>query len=288
MTGVQVGPYRILREVGRGAAGVVYQAEEIETGRLLALKQLEVTDKSHLRRFQKEAQAARLLSHPNIVSVYELLAEDGKYFLVMEFVEGTPLAKLLGEGRRYDPATAVALLNQTALALDHAHSKGIVHRDVKPENLLIRADGVVKLVDFGIAKAEDIDANFTRVSSSAGMLGSPYYMAPEQITGRSVSPKTDQFALAVVAWELLTGQRPFDGESIHAVTYQIAHEPPRNLETAQPSLGPLAGPLLKALDKDPAKRFPGCGAFTAALQAPPYTSLLDQMLALIKSWFGKR
>lgn len=281
MLGSRVGPYRILTELGRGSAGVVYHAAEQATGKQFALKQLEVSDKSHLRRFQKEAQAARLLSHPNIVTVFELLAEDGRYFLVMEYVQGTPLSKRIKAGG-FEESTAMTLLRQAAEAIDYAHHKGIVHRDIKPENLLIRTDGTLKLVDFGIAKAEDIDANFTRVSSSPGMMGSPHYMAPEQITGQTVTPQTDQFSLGVIAWELLTGCRPFDGDSIHAVTYQIAHEAPQNLAAAQGRLRGMCPVLLRALEKDPVKRFNSCVSFVAALERPPVPSLWQRIRRLLK------
>ena len=268
--------------MGRGATGVVFRAREISNNRLVALKQLVTNDRVWLQRFQREAQTARSLSHPNILSVYELLADTGRFYLVMELVEGTTLEAILKTGKRYSFPDALSLLAQTASALDHAHEKGILHRDVKPGNLLIRADGVVKLVDFGVAKG--IDSSSASSSTMVGLaVGTPDYMSPEQVDLLPLDARSDQFSLAAIAYELLTGVKPFAAESMHALMAQIVTEPPPTLEEARRVLGPPADILARGLAKAPAERFANCAAFIQALQAAAPGAKADEAGGL----FGK-
>jgi serine/threonine-protein kinase len=263
------GRYAIEGEIGRGATGIVLRAREVATGRAVALKQLVVTDRLWLQRFQREAQTARLLSHPHILSVYELLADGGKFYLAMEFVDGTSLEDVLKKGKRHSIPEALRMLEQTASALDHAHGKGIVHRDVKPGNLLVRTDGLVKLVDFGVAKG--IEAGGSS-STMAGMaVGTPDYMSPEQVDMRALDARSDQFSLAAVAYELLTGVKPFEAEHVQALVAQIVSEDPPTLAEARQVLGAPVDVLMRGLAKTPGERYASCGEFVAALRASAET-----------------
>ena len=197
------------------------------------------TADEYLRRFRREAQSAGGLNHPAIVRVFDL----GDDFLVMELVEGRTLHRLIREEGRLAPEEALRLLAPVADAVDHAHRAGIVHRDIKPANVMVQPDGQPKLMDFGVAKIE------ASVMTTAGqILGSPSYMSPEQIAGENVTSRSDLYSLAVVAYEMLTGQTPFQGKTITQVIYQVMHEappPPRRWNAALP------GPLRRGLRPGP-------------------------------------
>ena len=247
------GRYEVIDEIGDGAMGRVYRAFDPAVSRLVAVKTVKTeyltrdTAEEYLKRFRREAQAAGGLNHPAIVRVFDL----GEDHLVMEYVEGRTLQQVLRERGRLPPAEALRLLGPVAEALDHAHRAGIVHRDIKPANIMVQPDGQPKLMDFGVARIE------ASVMTTAGqVLGSPSYMAPEQIAGESVTSRSDVYSLAVVAYEMLTGQPPFQGHTITQVIYRVMHDtpaPPRRINAALPER--YDDVFARALAKDPARRF---------------------------------
>ncbi|HEY1204820.1 MAG: serine/threonine-protein kinase [Bryobacteraceae bacterium] len=266
-----IGRYRILGELGRGAMGVVYRAQDPAIGRAVAIKTIRLADLSdeaergRLRdRLFREAQSAGVLSHPGIVVVYDV-GEDGDVtYIAMEFVNGPTLEKLLADPQPPNQQTVLNVLRQTAAALDYAHKKGIVHRDIKPANIMIDGDGTVKITDFGIAKI----AASQQLTQTGLVMGTPNYMSPEQVQGRPVDGKADQFALAVVSYEMLTGEKPFTGEQLTTVLYKIVSEDPPPVEHLNPTLGfAVSMVLTRALAKESAKRYGTCAEFIDALEA---------------------
>ncbi len=266
----QIGRYRVMAELGRGAMGVVYRALDPAIGRTVAIKTIRLADFAdaaeiaRLReRLLREARAAGVLSHPNIVTVYDVGEEQGLAWIAMEFVSGPTLEELLSDAQPLAPDAVLRILRQTAAALDYAHSKGIVHRDVKPANIVIQQDGAVKITDFGIAR----DAASRDLTHVGTVVGTPSYMSPEQVEGRSVDGRSDQFSLAVIAYEMLTGEKPFTREPLPALLYQIAHEEPAPPQRINPTLGwQVEVVLRKALAKRPEDRYETCTAFVGALE----------------------
>jgi len=266
----KIGRYEILEEIGRGAMGVVYRARDPNIGRLLAIKTIRMAELSdpvesaRLReRLRREAHSAGILSHPGIVVVYDVGQEGELAFIAMELVPGRSLESLLADGPPLSRETILSILRQTAAALDYAHRKGIVHRDIKPANLLISEDGVVKITDFGVAKI----SSSQQLTIAGTVLGTPNYMSPEQVQGKPVDGRADQFALAVIAYELLTGKKPFTGETLTTVLYKIVAEPPPPPHEINPSLPwPVSLVLNRALAKDPEERYPTCTEFVEALE----------------------
>src|SRR5712691_7170605 len=214
------GRYRVVGRIAAGGMGEVYRAEDTVLGREVALKVLHpqfAGDRGFVDRFRREARAAAILNHPNIVGVYDWGSTDGTYFMVMEFVRGHNLRSVLLEHGRLEPAQVGEVALQVLAALDHAHGHGIVHRDVKPENILIAGDGTVKVADFGLARAF---ADSTISQAEGTVTGTVQYLAPEQIQGEPADPRTDLYALGVVMFELLTGRTPFSGETSLGIAYQ--------------------------------------------------------------------
>jgi eukaryotic-like serine/threonine-protein kinase len=260
-TGRALGPYRIERQIGRGGMGVVYLAHDTRLSRPVALKLLPAAftlDTERMRRFQQEARAASALNHPNILTIYEVGQEEGAFYIAAEFVAGQTLRERLDAGSCASEALDWA--SQIAAALDAAHQAGIVHRDIKPENLMVRPDGLVKVLDFGLAKLSrsTSDPYQTAASQTGGetkagiVLGTVNYMAPEQARGERADARTDLFALGVVLYELLTGQRPFTGPSSSHVLVAIQEHTPPPVPNAAPALQSVLDRLLAKL---PAERF---------------------------------
>ncbi len=255
-----LGRYEIVETLGRGAAGVVYLAQDPALGRLVALKTLdraaggEAETLSHLR----EARAAGSLDHPNIVTVYDVAAAGERPFIAMEFVQGTDLKELLRPRQPLPHDFVLQLVEQVASALDHAHGRGIVHRDVKPGNILITDDERVKLADFGIAD--------THGDRAGDRLGTPHYVAPEQLKGQPVDRRADVFSLGVVVYEMLTGRRPFEAPQLEEVVRRLADEPftPPAEHGVQLPVA-VEDVLARALAKDPTDRFATAGKLSAAL-----------------------
>ena len=267
----QIGRYQVLGEAGRGGMGVVYRAYDPVICRPVAIKTIHLDDYADpeqrrwlWERLFKESQMAGALMHPNIVGVHDLFEQGGMAFLVMEFVDGPSLERLLEGGARPNPAVLLRALYHTAGALDFAHSKGIVHRDIKPANILVHSDGAPKVADFGIARGGFSPS----VTSTNFTVGSPSYMSPEQIGGGAVDGRSDQFALAVTAFQGLTGRKPFDADTPSAVFYRVLSEPPAGASALNPELGGEVDAVFrKALEKNPAGRYPTCAKFIEELWA---------------------
>ncbi len=264
--------YRLDSRLATGGMGEVWRGTDTTLGRTVAVKLLKAEyaeDATFRRRFETEAQHAASLHHPGIAAVYDF-GEGGssdapglpRPYLVMELVEGQPLSALLRPGQPMDPEVASDLMAQTATALAAAHAAGIVHRDVKPANLLVTPDRRVKVTDFGIARA----AEAVGVTQTGQVMGTPQYLSPEQARGQTATAASDVYALGVVAFECLAGRRPFQTDS--PVTTALAHlnQPVPDLPDAVPA--PLAAVVRRALAKDPAERWPDASALAAAFRDP--------------------
>jgi serine/threonine protein kinase len=269
----QVGRYQILEELGRGACGVVYRALDPAIGRTVAIKSIrfsefsEPEERRDLReRVLREAQSAGKLSHPNIVTIYDVLESNDLAYIFMEFVDGPSLKDAMRRDAVPGREQVLSFLRQIAEALDYAHRKGIIHRDIKPANIMISdrgvdRDGVAKIADFGVAKLISHEATHQRA-----FIGTPSYMSPEQLEGVSVGGPSDQFALAVVVYELLTGEKPFVGDNLAALHYQICKRPPKPVNTVNSTLSETVNRVVEhALEKLPEERFASCSEFVGAL-----------------------
>ncbi len=254
----RIGRYEIVRTLGRGAMGVVYLARDPIIDREVALKTLRVDLDSDLaeefrERFMREARAAGRLSHPGIVTIHDV-GEDpssGLVFIAMEFARGRDLKEVLQSGHRFRPAEAARIVAEVAMALDYAHSMGVVHRDVKPANIILTDGGRIRIMDFGVARLES-----SNLTTEGQFIGTPNYMSPEQVTGRPVDGRSDLFSLGVVLFELLVGARPFAGESIHEVTLKVVQAATPIPSAVAPAVPAGFNPIvLKCLEKEPEKRF---------------------------------
>jgi len=265
----QIGRYPIECELGRGGCGIVYLGRDPKIERQVAIKTILISDirtnpqgRTLRQRLAREAQSAGALNHPNIVTVYELGEDADLTYIAMEFVDGPPLQVLMDEERL--PREKIAkYLRHTASALDFAHSKGIIHRDVKPANILINGTDEAKITDFGVAKIVE-RAGMTTTGMA---VGTPSYMSPEQIMTKPLDGRADQFSLAVIAFEMLTGRKPFESDSLPGLIHPILSvEPPSAAEVDQNVGEPVASILRKALSKDPEGRYPKCADFAKALE----------------------
>jgi len=267
----KAGRYELLEEVGRGSMGVVYRARDPLIGRSVAVKTLRLEDVRQgrddpetLDRFQNEIRAAGRLTHPNIVAIHDagVDSDAGLFFITMEFIPGRSLAKMIDEKQAFPVPRVQRILEQACRALEYAHHTHVVHRDIKPANLLMGELDTVKLTDFGTAKILERGG-----TQSGQIVGTPSYMAPEQVKGRPVDGRADIFALAVILYELLTGERPFPGKNVTTVIYKIVHEEPLPPIQLDSSIHPgLNAVILKGLSKDPGDRYATCGDFLSALK----------------------
>ncbi|MEP7364676.1 MAG: serine/threonine-protein kinase [Acidobacteriota bacterium] len=266
----RIGRYEITGELGRGGMGIVYQAKDPAIGRTVAIKTIRldtISDPGELRqmkdRLMREARSAGLMSHTSIVTIYDVGQEGNMAYIAMEFVHGLTLEQLLRQQGPLPGPQLIQILRETAEALDHAHAQGIVHRDVKPANIMISNTGTVKITDFGIAKIAS--QNMTQANT---ILGTPSFMSPEQIEGKPVDGRSDQFALAVIAYELLTGEKPFVGDTLPGLLYQIVKQEPASPHLLNASLRePVSRVIAQAMDKNPEQRFLKCTAFVRALES---------------------
>ena len=274
--GTEVAGYRIVEQAGSGGMGVVYRAEETGLGgRPVALKLLPAAlagDPDFRARFLREMRVAAAIDHPNIVPIYRAGEDRGRLYLAMRYVHASDLRRLLEAEGRLTPERALAILDQVARALDAAHARGLVHRDVKPGNILLAPPVVdgdaehVYLVDFGLARSDSDDRS---LGGGGSFLGTPRYAAPEQAAGRPVDGRTDGYALGCVLYECLTGQPPFPGGSGEAILLAHLEASPPRVTALRPDLSPAIDQVVaRAMAKDPATRFPTCRALlTAARQA---------------------
>jgi serine/threonine-protein kinase len=262
------GRYDLKDRVAAGAMGVVYQAFDQRLERLVALKILNeglAAEEKFIERFRREARSAAALSHPNIASVFDYGEDDGLHYLVMELVPGTDLARLLRDesgALSTDRAQRIAL--QTADALAHAHAADLVHRDMKPANILIAENDDVKVTDFGIARA----GGSSTLTATGSVLGTAYYMSPEQASGLEVTPRSDVYSLGIVMYEMLTGTVPFTGDNVVAIAARHASDDVPSPLDARPDLDPeIAGVVVNATRRDAALRYPDGAAMAAALRS---------------------
>jgi hypothetical protein len=265
LTGTRLGPYELYDMLGRGGMGAVYRARHVVLDRTCAIKVLPPNlagDESFVQRFRREATIAGSLRHPNIVDVYDIGSEGDLHYIVMQLVEGQSLRDIIGPGRAMPIGRATRCLRPLADALDYAHAHGVVHRDIKPGNIIVGPDDTVTLVDFGIARA----ATGTRLTQTGLMVGTPSYMAPEVITGNAEGPSADRYALGVVAFEMLTGRLPFEGVEGPSLIFAIVHKEPTTPRTYEPDVSDRAErAIMRQLDKEPAERFPTAMDFVTAL-----------------------
>ncbi len=258
-----IGRYEILEEVGRGSMGVVYKARDPRIGRVVALKTIAFSfplgpgeEEEFLQRFYHEAQVAGRLNHPNIVTIYDVgeKGDGGDAYIAMEFMTGTNLHELLSGGGRLPLAQVADVLDKLAQALDYAHDNGVIHRDIKPANVLLTDSGQPKILDFGIARLAA--GGLTRPGK---FFGTPNYMSPEQVTGSNVDGRTDQFSLGVILYQLLTGEKPFVGDSVTAISYQVVNVEPPPPTKLNPALRPPFDRIVrKVLSKNASDRYPRC------------------------------
>ena len=268
MMGQVLGRYEIVEELGQGGMATVYRAYQPDLDRFVALKVLApefARDRAFLARFRREAAIAARLHHPHIAPIYDIGESDGAPYIAMRYVPGRTLGELVDEDGPLRLERALTILRQIAAALDYAHAHGIVHRDVKPGNILIEEGDRVSLVDFGIAWVGDR----TRLTQQGTLTGTPEYMAPEQALGQPVTNRTDLYALGIIAFRLLTGEVPFTAESGLAVLHRQAYDRPPSIRAFRPDLSRSADAAVqRALAKRPEDRFATAAEFVAALSAP--------------------
>ena len=264
-----LGRYLIEAEIGRGAMGVVYRAYDPQIGRQVAIKTISLTgqefadEQEYRARFLREVRAAGRLSHPGVVTIFDAGQdpETEEPYLVMEYVTGEPLSKVLGRNRKLSLRLALQYAQEVAEALDYAHNQGVVHRDIKPANILITEDGHAKIADFGVAWLRQ------EITQVGEVVGSPAYMAPEQMSGKQGDARSDLFSLGVVLYSMITGFRPFQGNSAKTVVFKVMNIEPVPVTSFQTEVSPeLDAIVSRAIAKDPEDRYPSGAALARALQ----------------------
>jgi serine/threonine protein kinase len=279
--GTRLGRYEIDAEVGGGAMGAVYRARDQQIDRLVAIKTIALIgqeldeDRGYRERFVLEARAAGRLSHPGIVTVFDVgeEAETGVPYIVMEYVAGRSLNKILAGNRKLPLGAALRLTQELAEALNYAHAQGVIHRDIKPANILVTTDGHAKIADFGIAKL-----NQAHLTLPGQVLGSPAYMAPEQLSGEGVDARSDLFSLGVILYTLLTGYRPFQGNSATTVCFKVVNHEPLPVTDLDSELPPELGIIVsRAMAKNPAERYQTGREMAADIQRLRESSRLREL-----------
>ena len=265
----KIGRFEILGLLGKGGMGVVVKARDPNVDRIVAIKTIKKSEfgdpgqeKELMERFRREAQATARLNHPNIVTLFEMSEEGDTAYLVIEYVDGHGLDKLVSQKTVLDDDTLMKYMKQVASALDYAHGKGILHRDIKPANIMVTKDGECKIADFGLARLQDA-SGLTRAGHA---VGSPSYMSPEQVQGQQLDGKSDQFSLGIVFYELVTGTKPFSGDVLSTIVYKIMRDNPVPPTAVNSRLNPAVDKVvMKVLSKNPSGRYPNCSAFADAL-----------------------
>lgn len=267
LVGKTIGKYQVLEQIGRGAFARVYKALDTTLDRVVALKVLAphvLGEDDFITRFKREAKTAANLRHPNIVIIHEVGEEEAIHYMVMEYLEGQPLSRLIEEQGTLPLPRVLDITRQMANALDYAHSYGFVHRDIKPANIIIGAKDHVTLTDFGIVKAHD-GAKLTRTDM---LVGTPQYMSPEQCEGKEVDRRSDIYSLGIVLYEMLTGQVPFTSDSIPSILYMHTHHLPSSPRELKPALPRgVDSVLLRALAKQPEQRYSTAAELARSLEA---------------------
>jgi serine/threonine-protein kinase len=248
----RVGRYELLERIGKGGMGVVYKARDTVIGRMVAVKMLvsdiDISDETR-ERFFREARSAGQLAHRNIITIYDFGEENGRAYIVMELLTGESLSARLARGERPALEEQVEIMARIAEGLAFAHARGIVHRDVKPANLFLTADGQVKILDFGVARIAA-----SKLTRSGLVVGTPDYMSPEQVMGKVVDERSDVFSAGAVFYQLLSGARPFGARALPQILHKVVAETPEPLSDHVPP--ELSAIVMKALEKDPAQRYP--------------------------------
>lgn len=266
----KLGRYEITRAIGKGAMGVVYEGRDPKIGRRVAIKTcradiMENTDLKNelLIRFEREFQAAGKLQHPYIVTIYDVGEDAGMPYIAMEYVEGHDLRQVIEQRASYAIPALVEIAARVAEGLHHAHAHGVIHRDVKPANVILPATGGgVKIADFGIARVEG-----SVLTLGGAVVGTPHYMSPEQFTGDPMDGRADLFAVGIILYEMLTGRKPFAGDSVSVLMHEVLRRAPAPPSQFNPAVPPdLDTVLLKALAKYPEERYPSGEALAAALR----------------------
>src|SRR6185436_6931495 len=262
--------YRVEQVIGRGGMGVVYKATDTQLDEIVAIKTLpgDVMQRSQedLERFKREIRLARKITHRNVLRTYDYGEAEGVYFISMEFVRGYTLSELLDEAsnRQMAARATVGVSRQICRGLQVAHEQGIIHRDIKPQNVLINHKGEVKLMDFGIARMAEAPEAMTQ----AGLIiGTPHYMSPEQVQGRQLDPRSDIYSMGVMLYEMLAGRRPFESSSLTGVLTAHITEKAKPLIDLRPDIGREVNAIvMKCLAKDPKERYTDAGALLADLE----------------------
>jgi tetratricopeptide (TPR) repeat protein len=259
----RVGKYRVVERIGKGAMGEVYKAHDPLLNRYVALKTIAsalASDPEFRRRFEREAQSAAALNHPNIITVFDFGDENGLTYMAMELLEGRDLKDLI-RSREATLGDKLSIMEQMCEGLAFAHAKGVVHRDLKPSNVHVQPNGQVKILDFGLARL-----GASEMTRTGTVMGTPHYMSPEQVRGEKTDARSDVFSLGAVFYELLTQHRPFDAESVHAVLTQIVDRQPEPIRRWAPDVPqPIVAVVERALSKDAARRYPEAGELGRAL-----------------------
>ncbi|MDD3643502.1 MAG: serine/threonine-protein kinase, partial [Candidatus Krumholzibacteria bacterium] len=260
--------YRIIRTLATGGTAVLYQAVQTSLDREVVIKCLHphlTADGSFTRRFEVEAKAAASLDHENIVRIIDSGISEGRYFIVMEYIDGPSLGRVIERRGKLERDAALLIAREICLGLEHAHRRGIVHRDIKPANIMVTSAGLVKITDFGLAKLCRSELQQTVADT---LLGTPLYMSPEQAAGESVDGRSDLFSLGTICYEMLTGEQPFIADTYAAVIQKIIGGQVRPPSRLVPSLDAAADRIvMRALSRDPSRRFESAAAMRAEIEA---------------------
>jgi len=265
MEGQKVGKYLIVAKIGSGAMGDVYRAHDAKLNRDVAVKtmaELYASDDQLVQRFQREARSAAALNHPNVVTVFDFGSEQGKFYLAMELLDGADLKELIASRTLNDLWDKLDVMEQIAEGLAYAHKQGVVHRDLKPANIRVLPNGRVKIMDFGLARI-----GTSEMTRTGMVMGTPNYMSPEQVRGAKTDARSDIFSLGAVFYELLSGKKAFNADSMHTILYKVLEEEPEPVRTWVPGLpGPFVAFVQRCLAKDPEHRYQDAGEMRDALR----------------------